>query len=43
MKESIVYKGYASTYVLILNSFNPEQQLKDTDSVIRNKLKNLLT
>ena len=33
------YKGYASTYkVEILNSFNPELQLKNTEFSIRNKL-----
>ena len=35
--------GYASTYnAKILNSFNPELQLKDIESAIRNKLKDLL-
>ena len=37
-------KGYAITYnVEILNFFNPELQLKDTESIIKNKLKKLLT
>ena len=37
-------KGFASTYnVEILNSFNPELQLKDTESVSKSKLKELLT
>ena len=36
-------KGYASSYnVEILRSFNPELQLKDTEHVIKNKLKQLL-
>ena len=35
--------SYASTYnVEVLNSFNPELQLKETVSVIKNKLINLL-
>ena len=38
-KQSHACKGYASTYsVRILNSFNPELQLKDTESAIKNKL-----
>ena len=38
------FKGYANLYnVKILNSFNPELQLKDTESAIKNKLKNILT
>ena len=37
-------KGYASTYnIYILNSFNPELQLKNTESAIINKLKDLLS
>ena len=37
-------KGHASTYsVKILNSFNPEIQLKDTEYAIRNKLIDLVT
>ena len=33
------FKGYASTYnVKILNSFRPELQFKDTESVIKSKL-----
>ena len=40
----MLFKGYASTYnVEILNSFNPELQLKDTESVIKSKLADLLT
>ena len=39
MKRSHAYKGYASNNVDILNSFNPELQLKDTESASRNKLK----
>ena len=42
-KRSHAYKGYASTYnVKILNSFNPELQLKDIESAIKNKLIGLL-
>ena len=41
--RSLAYKGYASTYnVDILNSFNPELQLQNTESAIKNKLKDLL-
>ena len=44
MTQSIAYKGYVSTYNFeILNSFNYELQLKDTDSVVRNKLNKLFT
>ena len=32
-KRSHAYKGYASSY--ILNSFNPELQLKDTEYIVR--------
>lgn len=36
--------GYSSTYnVGILDYFNPEVQLKDTESAIKNKLKDLFT
>ena len=36
--------NYTSTYnVEILNSFNPELQLKDTESAIKSKLIELLT
>ena len=43
-KQAHAFKGYASSYnVEILNSFNPELQLKDTESAIKNKLKELLT
>ena len=39
-KRAHVFKRYASSYnVEILNSFNPELQLKDTESGIKNKLK----
>lgn len=41
-KWSHAYKGYASTYVDIVNSLFPEIQLKNTGSVIKNKLKDLL-
>ena len=43
MKQAHDFKGYASTYnVEILNSFDSELQLKDTESAIKNKLKTLL-
>ena len=43
-KRSHAYKGCGSTYnVDILNSFNLELQLKNTESEIRDKLKDLLT
>ena len=43
-KWSHAYKGYASSYnVEILNSYNPEIQLKDTEYVIENKLIDLFT
>ena len=36
MKRSHAYRGYASTYnAEILNSFNPELQLKDFESEIK--------
>ena len=39
----MAFKVYASSYnVEILNSFNPELQIKDTKSAIRNKLIDLL-
>ena len=39
----ILFKDYVSTFnTKILNSFNPELQLKDTESVIKNKLIDLL-
>ena len=38
-----VFKGYVSSYnVEILSYFNPELQLKDTESAIRNKQIDLL-
>ena len=38
-KREHASKGYASTYNMeILNSFNPELQLKDTEIAIKNKL-----
>ena len=38
------FKSYIGTYnVEILNSFNPEQQLKDTESSIKSKLIEVLT
>ena len=43
-KLSHAFKGYASSNnVTILNSFNPELQLKDTESTIKNKLMDLLS
>ena len=43
-KRSHVYKGYVSTYsVKILNFFNPELQLKDSESAIKNKLIDLMS
>ena len=43
-KREHAFKGYASTYnVEILNSFNPELRLKDTESAIKGKLIKLLT
>ena len=39
-KREHEFRGFASTFnVEILNSFNPELQLKDTESAIKNKLK----
>ena len=39
MKQSQAYKGYASTYsVEIFNFLNPELQLKNTESAIKNNL-----
>ena len=44
MKQSHAYNGYANVYnIEILNSFNPKLQLKDTESTITNKPKDLLT
>ena len=43
-KQKNAFKGFASTYnVGIPNSFNPELQLKYTESAIRSKLIELLT
>ena len=40
-KRAHAFKGFASSYnVDILNSFNSELQLKDTESAIRVKLRN---
>ena len=42
--ENILFKGFASTYnVRILNSFNSQLQLKDTESTIKSELIELLT
>ena len=39
-KRAHAFKGYVSSYnIQILNSFNPEIQLKHTESAIKNKLK----
>ena len=36
-------KGFASSYnVKVLNSFDPELQLKDTESAVKNKVKNIV-
>ena len=43
-KRAHTFKGFASSYnVEILNSFNRELQLKDTESAIKSKLIDLLT
>ena len=43
-KREHAFRGFASTYdVNILNSFNPELQLKDVESAIKSKLIELLT
>ena len=43
-KREHAFKAYARTYnVEILNSFNPEIQLKDTESAIKSKPIELLT
>ena len=43
-KRAHTFKGYANIYnVEILNSFNPELQLKDTESAIKSKLIELLS
>ena len=43
-KQSQAYKGYASSYnVNILNFFNPELELRNTESEIKNKLINLFS
>ena len=42
-KRYHAYKCYASSYsVEILNSINPELQLRDNESAIKSKLKQLL-
>ena len=44
IKREHTFKGCASTYnVEILNSFNPELQLKDTESAIKSKVMEILT
>ena len=43
-KREYAFRGFASTYnVEILNYFNPELQLKDTESEIKSKVIELLT
>ena len=43
-KRAHAFKGYVSYYnVEILNTFNPELQLKNNEFVIKNELKKLLT
>ena len=43
-KRKHAFKGFTNSYnVEILNSFNPELQLKDTESAIEIKLIDLLT
>ena len=43
-KRPHTFKGYATSHnVEILNSFNPELLLKDTESAIKSKLIELLT
>ena len=39
-KRAYAFKGYASSYTIhILNSFDPELQLKYSECTIKNKLK----
>ena len=43
-KQEHAFKGFAGTYnVEILNCFNTELQLKDTESAIKSKMIELLT
>ena len=43
-KQAHAFKGFASSYnAEVLNSFNPELQLKDTESAIKGKLIDLFT
>ena len=43
-KQEHAFKGYGSAYnIEILNSFNPELQLKDTESASKSNLIELLT
>ena len=43
-KQAHAFKGFGSSYnVEILNSFNPELQLKDTESSVKSKLIEVLT
>ena len=43
-KQAYGFTGFASSYTVeISNFFNPELQLKDTESAIKNKTKKILT
>ena len=42
-KTSTCFKGFASSYdIEILNSFDPELHLKDTESAIKTELKKII-
>ena len=44
IRRAHAFKSFASSYnVAILDSFNPELQLKDTESTIKSKLIDVLT
>ena len=44
MKWSYGYKGYVSTCnIEIMNTYNPGPQLKDTESAIRIRIKDLMS
>ena len=43
-KQSYACKGYVSTDIAkILNSFNPDLQVEDSESIIKHRRKDLLT
>ena len=43
IKRAHTFRSFASSYdVEILNSFNPELELKDTESAIENEMKNII-